>query len=138
MAEAQRDTARRGDYQHLEAPDLLWTGAILADRAQKDRRERPLNKRDFLLDDLIGSGLYDQEAANSFLERLQCYTATCVSVLYDHVVDMKRDVSVIVSTPFGRVLTISLVGCDVVPTYEGAVLVAVGAGSRDQCLEEAC
>ena len=98
VAEAQCDTARCGDYQHLEAPDLLWTGAILADRAQKDRRERPLNKRDFLLDDLIGSGLYDQEAANSFLERSQRYTATCVSALYDHVVDMKRDVSVIVST----------------------------------------
>ena len=98
MAEAQRDTARCGDYQHLEAPDLLWTGAILADHAQKDRRERPLNRRDFLLDDLISSGLYDQEAANSFLEQSQRYMATCVSALYDHVVDMKREVNVIVST----------------------------------------
>ena len=91
-----------------------------------------------MLDDLIGSGLYDQEAANSFLEQSQRYTATCVSALYDHVVDMKRDVSMIVSTLFDRVLTISLIGCDVVPAYERAVLVAIGAGSRDQCLEEAC
>ena len=93
MVEAQRDTARRSDYQHLKGPDVLWTGAILADRAQKDCQERPLNRRDFLLDDLIGSGLYDSNIANSFLERSQCYTATCVSALYDHVVDMKHEVT---------------------------------------------
>ena len=98
MAEAQRDTAHRGNYQYLEAPDLLWTGAILADRAQKDRRERPLNRRDFLLDDLIGSSLYDQEAANNFLERSQRYTATCVLALYDHVIDMKCEVNTIIFT----------------------------------------
>ena len=51
-----------------------------------------------MLDDLIGSGLYDQEAANSFPEWSQRYTATCVSALYDHVVDMKCEVNAIVST----------------------------------------
>ena len=29
-------SAQNADYQHLQEPDLLWTGAILADRAQKD------------------------------------------------------------------------------------------------------
>ena len=48
VVDAKRDTARRGNYQHLEALDLLWTGAILADWAQKDCQEHPLNKRDFL------------------------------------------------------------------------------------------
>ena len=92
IVDAKCGLACKGDFQHLEAPDLLWTGAILADQAQKDCQEHPLNKRDFLLDDLIGSGLYDSEASNSFLEQSQHYTATCVSALYDHVVDMKHEV----------------------------------------------
>ena len=50
------------------------------------------------MDDLISSGLYDQEAANSFLEQSQHYTATCVSALYDHVVDMKCEVNTIIFT----------------------------------------
>ena len=36
VVDAKRQSARTADYQHLEEPDLLWTGAILADRAQKD------------------------------------------------------------------------------------------------------
>ena len=34
--DAGHQSARIADYQHLEEPDLLWTGAILADKAQKD------------------------------------------------------------------------------------------------------
>ena len=37
VADAKHNSARKGDYQYPEAPDLLWTGAILADWAQKDR-----------------------------------------------------------------------------------------------------
>ena len=29
-------SAQNADYQHLQEPDLLWTRAILADKAQKD------------------------------------------------------------------------------------------------------
>ena len=67
--------ARNVDYQHLQEPDLLWTGAILADRAQKDRQEQALRDRDFLLDSTIAMGLYDNEVANSFLEKSMRYTA---------------------------------------------------------------
>ena len=85
VVNAKCDTAHRGDFQHLKAPDLLWTGAILVDRSQKEHKDCPINKRDLLLEDLISSGLYNSDAANSFLERSQHYTATCVSTLYDHV-----------------------------------------------------
>ena len=37
VVDAKRGSARKGDFQHLEALDLLWTGAILTDQAQKDR-----------------------------------------------------------------------------------------------------
>ena len=67
--------ARNADYQHLQEPDLLWTGAILSDQAQKDRQSRPLRDRDFLLDSTIKVGLYDNEAANTFLEKSMQYTA---------------------------------------------------------------
>ena len=110
------------------APSVLWTGAILADWAQKDCRERPLNKRDFLLDDLIGSGLYDSEASNSFLEQSQRYTATCILALYDHVIDMKYEVA----RSFPRLdcsLMITFLGCYVVPAYERPSCMAVGAES---------
>ena len=92
VVDAKCDKACISDFQHLKVPDLLWMGAILADHAQKDCWDHPLDKRDFLLDNLIRSGLYNSDAANSFLERSQHYTATCVLVLYDHVVDMKHKV----------------------------------------------
>ena len=84
--------ARNADYQHLQEPDLLWTGAILADRAQKDCQSRPLRDRDFLLDSTIEMGLYDNEAANMFLEKLMHYTAVSSSLLYDHVVTLENKV----------------------------------------------
>ena len=67
--EATRQAAQNADYQHLQEPDLLWTGAILSDRTQKDRQERALRDRDFLLDSTIAMGLYDNEVANTFLEK---------------------------------------------------------------------
>ena len=90
--EATREAAWNADYQHLQEPDLLWTGAILADRAQKDRQERALRDRDFLLDSTIAMGLYDNEVANTFLEKSMRYTAVSSSLLYDHVVALETKV----------------------------------------------
>ena len=90
--EATRQAARNGDYQHLQELDLLWTGAILADRAQKDRQERVLRDRDFLLDSTIAMGLYNNEVANTFLEKSMRYTAVSSSLLYDHVVALETKV----------------------------------------------
>ena len=64
--DVMHQTARNANYQHLQEPDLLWTGAILANRAQKDRQSRPLRDRDFLLDSAINMGLYNNKAANTF------------------------------------------------------------------------
>ena len=36
VLDAKHDKARTGDFQHPEAPDLLWMVAILADHTQKD------------------------------------------------------------------------------------------------------
>ena len=55
--DVMRQPARNADYQHLQEPDLLWTGAILADQAQKDRQGCPLRDRDFLLGSTIEMGL---------------------------------------------------------------------------------
>ena len=96
--EATRQAARNADYQHLQEPDLLWTGAILADRAQKDRQERALRDRDFLLDLTIAMGLYDNEVANTFLEKSMRYTAVSSSLLYDHVVALETKVRQLVSS----------------------------------------
>ena len=90
--DATRQSARNANYQHLQELDLLWTGAILSDRAQKDRQNRPLRDRDFLLDFTIEVGLYDNEAANTFLEKLMRYTAVSSSLLYDHVVALENKV----------------------------------------------
>ena len=87
--DATRQSARNADYQHLQEPDLLWTGAILSDRAQKDCQSRPLRDRDFLLDSTIEVGLYDNEAANTFLMR---YTAISSSLLYDHIITLENKV----------------------------------------------
>ena len=84
--------ARNADYQHLQEPDLLWTRAILSDRAQKDHQSRPLRDRDFLLDSTIEVGLYDNEAANTFLEKSMCYTTVSSSLLYDHIVALENKV----------------------------------------------
>ena len=96
--EATRQAARNADYQHLQELDLLWTGAILLDRAQRDRQERALRDRDFLLDSTIAMGLYDNEVANSFLEKLMRYTAMSSSLLYDHVVALEMKVRQLVSS----------------------------------------
>ena len=85
-------SARNADYQHLQEPDLLWTGAILSDRAQKDCQNRPLRDQDFLLDSTIEVGLYNNEAANTFLEKLMRYTTISLSLLYDHVVTLENKV----------------------------------------------
>ena len=85
-------SARNADYQHLQEPDLLWTGAILSDRAQKDRQSLLLRDRDFLLDSTIEVGLYNNKAVNTFLEKLICYTAVNLSLLYDHIVALENKV----------------------------------------------
>ena len=90
--DAMRQSARNADYQHLQEPDLLWTGAILSNRAQKDHQNRPLRDRDFLLDSTIEVGLYDNEAPNTFLEKSMRYTAVSSSLLYDHVVALENKV----------------------------------------------
>ena len=90
--DATRQSVQNADYQHLQEPDLLWTGAILADRTQKDRQNCALRDRDFLLDSTIEVGLYNNEAANTFLEKLMCYTAVSSSLLYDHVVTLENKV----------------------------------------------
>ena len=87
-----RQSAQNADYQHLQEPDLLWTGAILADRAQKDHQGCPLRDQDFLLDLTIEVGLYNDEAANTFLEKSMRYTAVSSSLLYDHVVALENKV----------------------------------------------
>ena len=90
--DATHQSARNADYQHLQEPDLLWTGAILSDRAQKDRQSCLLRDRDFLLDSTIKVGLYDNEAANTFLEKSMWYTAVSLSLLYDHIVALENKV----------------------------------------------
>ena len=96
--EATRQAAQNADYQHLQELDLLWTGAILLDRAQKDRQERALRDRDFFLDLSIAMGLYDNEVANSFLEKSMRYTAVSSSLLYDHVIALEAKVRRLVSS----------------------------------------
>ena len=90
--DATHQSARNADYQHLQEPDLLWTRAILSDQAQKDRQSRPLRDRDFLFDLTIEVGLYNNEAANTFLEKSMWYTAVSLSLLYDHVVALENKV----------------------------------------------
>ena len=85
-------SARNADYQHLQEPDLLWTGAILSNQAQKDHQSRPLRDRDFLLDSTIEAGLYDNEAANTFLEKSMWYTAVSLLLLYNHIVALENKV----------------------------------------------
>ena len=89
--DATCQSAQNTDYQHLQEPDLLWTGVILADRVQKDCQGHPLRDRDFLLDSTIEVGLYNNEAANTFLEKLMRYTAVS-SLLYNHVVALENKV----------------------------------------------
>ena len=90
--DATHQSARNTNYQHLQEPDLLWTGAILSDRAQKDRQSCPLRDRDFLLDSTIKVGLYDNEAANTFLEKSMQYTTVSLLLLYDHIVALENKV----------------------------------------------
>ena len=59
---------------------------------QKDRQSRLLRDRDFLLDSTIKVGLYDNEAANTFLEKLMRYTAVSLLLLYDHIVTLENKV----------------------------------------------
>ena len=90
--DATHQSAQNANYQHLQELDLLWTGAILSNRAQKDCQNRPLRDRDFLLDSTIDMGLYDNEAANTFLEKSMRYTAVSSSLLYDHIVALENKV----------------------------------------------
>ena len=90
--DATHSSAQNVDYQHLQELDFLWTRAILSDRAQKDRQNCLLRDRDFLLDSTIEVGLYDSEAANTFLEKLMQYTAVSSSLLYDHVIALENKV----------------------------------------------
>ena len=90
--DAMRQSAWNADYQHLQELDLLWTGAILSDRAQKDCQSHPLRDRDFLLNSTIEVGLYDNEAANTFLEKSMRYTAVSSLLLYDHIVALENKV----------------------------------------------
>ena len=87
-----RQSVWNANYQHLQEPDLLWTGAILSDRVQKDRQSCLLRDRDFLLDSTIEVGLYDNEAANTFLEKSMRYTTVSSSLLYNHVVALENKV----------------------------------------------
>ena len=90
--DATCQSARNANYQHLQEPDLLWTGAILSDQAQKDCQGRPLRDRDFFLDSTIEVGLYNNKAANTFLEKSMRYTAVSLSLLYNHVVALENKV----------------------------------------------
>ena len=90
--DASRQSAWNANYQHLQEPDLLWTGAILADRVQKDRQNHALKDRDFLLDSTIEVGLYDNKAANTFLEKSMHYITVSLLLLYDHVVALENRV----------------------------------------------
>ena len=92
IVDATRQSAWNADYQHLQEPDLLWTGAILSDWAQKDCQNHPLRDRDFLLDSTIEVGLYDNKAANTFLEKLMRYTTVNSLLLYDHIVTLENKV----------------------------------------------
>ena len=71
---------------------MLWTGAILADRAQQDCQDRALRDRDFPLDSTIAMGLYNNEVANTFLEKSMQYAAVNSLLLYDHVVALEMKV----------------------------------------------
>ena len=64
----------------------------MSDRAQKDRADRDLRDRDFLLDSMIDAGLYDNKTANTFVEKSMRYTATSLSLLYDHIVSLENKV----------------------------------------------
>ena len=79
--DATCQSAQNADYQHLQELDLLWTGAILSDRALKDRQSHPLRDRDFLLDSTIEMGLYNHKATNTFLEKSMRYTGVSSSLL---------------------------------------------------------
>ena len=59
---------------------------------QKDHQNCPLRDRDFLLDSTIDMGLYDNEAANTFLEKLMRYSTVSSSLLYDHIVALENKV----------------------------------------------
>ena len=52
----------------------------------------------FLLDSTIAMGLYDNEVANTFLEKSMRYTAMSSSLLYDHVVALETKVRRLVSS----------------------------------------
>ena len=93
VTDIQHPSAHNADFQHLEEPDLLWTGAILADKVQKDQQECKLRDWDFLLDSMIGVGLHDNEATNTFVEKLMCYTTISSSLLYDHVMSLENKVT---------------------------------------------
>ena len=84
-------SAHNANFQHLQEPDLLWTGAILADQVQKDCQNQALRDRDFLLDLTIAMGVYDNEVANT-LEKLMQYTAVSSSLMYDHIVALDNKV----------------------------------------------
>ena len=90
--DATCQSAHNADFQHLQELDLLWTGAILADRVQKDRQNQALKDRDFLLDLTIMMGLYDNEVTNTFLEKSMQYTAVSSSLVYDHIVALENKV----------------------------------------------
>ena len=92
VTNAQCSIACNANFQHLEEPDLLWTGAILADKMQKDCQECKLRDRDFLLDSMIGVGLYDNKATNTFVEKSMQYTTVNSSLLYDHIVSLENKV----------------------------------------------
>ena len=64
----------------------------MSDQAQKDRQNCPLRDRDFLLDSTIEVGLYDNKAANTFLEKSMRYTAVNSLLLYDHIVALENKV----------------------------------------------
>ena len=51
-----------------------------------------LKDRDFLLDLTIAMGLYNNEVANTFLEKSMQYTAVSSSLFYDHVVALENKV----------------------------------------------
>ena len=67
-------------------------GAILADKVQKDHQDQALKDRDFLLDLMIGMGLYDNEVVNTFVEKLMRYTTISSLMLYDHIVALDNKV----------------------------------------------
>ena len=90
--DAMRQSAWNANYQHLQEPDLLWTRAILFNRAQKNHQSHLLRDRDFLLDSTIEVGLYDNEAANTFLEKSMQYTTVNSLLLYDHIVALENKV----------------------------------------------